>query len=164
MKKILLTILMFGFVSSQNLYSAPDDKFGVGFMIGDPTGFSFKKWKNDEQAFDAGLSWNIGKNERFRFHGTYLMHNYNIFEGANVSGKLPVYFGVGARVIFRDNDYRNDDDEKEELSLGIRVPVGISYITENENADLFAEIVPTMGVVPGSSFDFDAAIGARYYF
>ena len=70
-------------------------------------------------------------------------------------GELPVYFGLGGRVVFR---------EKHDDKVGIRFPLGINYIFDNAPFDAFLEIVPILDLTPDTDFDLEAAIGIRYFF
>jgi len=48
--------------------------------------------------------------------------------------------------------------------LGLRLPVGLTYLFDGAPVDLFLEAVPSLDLLPGTSFDLDAALGARYWF
>jgi len=48
--------------------------------------------------------------------------------------------------------------------LGVRIPVGLAYEFANHPFDIFVEIVPILDITPDTDFDFEGAIGARYYF
>jgi len=70
-------------------------------------------------------------------------------------GKLPLYFGGGARILFK----RHEDDR-----FGLRAPVGLAYMFDNVPVDIFAELAPTLDLAPGTRFSVYGGIGARYYF
>jgi hypothetical protein len=42
--------------------------------------------------------------------------------------------------------------------------VGLAYLFDGAPVDVFLEAAPTMSLIPDTDFDFDAAIGARYWF
>ena len=48
--------------------------FGVGAMLGAPTGLSLKYWLTDTSAIDGGLAWHFGDDDRFQIHSDYLYH------------------------------------------------------------------------------------------
>lgn len=154
MKKILLFTAVFVFaVSSVSLPQAKG--LGIGIIAGEPTGLSFKTWLSGESAIDAGLGWSFVKNGSLHIHADYLHH----FGGIDVSsGDLPFYIGVGGRIKLKNKDKGYNDDK-----IGIRVPVGITYIPASTPIDLFLEVVPVLDLVPESSMEFNAAIGIRYY-
>ncbi len=148
MKKLLFILLL---ISVQNVYPVQTGNFGLGIILGEPTGISFKSWQSREIAFDAALAWSLGKNGNIHIHVDYLIHNYDIIKLHKA--KLPVYFGIGGRL-----------ESKDESALGVRIPLGMSYMFEKAPIDLFFEIVPTLNIIPETIFDLEGGIGVRYYF
>ena len=148
-KNILLTLglilILSGFTFSQN------KKIGAGIILGEPTGFSFKYWLTEKTALDAGLDWSFVDENAFQIQADYLIHNFNLFKFPE--GKLPFYFGIGGRIKF-SND----------VKLGIRVPLGITWIFNDESFDVFFEAVPILDILPETDFTISAAIGGRYFF
>ena len=133
---------------------AADKHVGVGFILGEPTGIDAKFWLANEHALEFGAAWSLSGNNEFHLQGDYLFHKYGLFD-LNNADELPLYFGVGARMILRENA----DD-----IVGIRFPVGLTYIFANYPFDIFGEIVPILDVAPDSDFDLEGAIGARFWF
>jgi hypothetical protein len=86
-------------------------------------------------------------------HADVLWHNFDLIKVPQ--GRLPIYFGVGALVRFRDNA----DDQ-----LGVRIPVGVSYMFEQAPIDIFAEIGPAIDIVPDVRGEVTAGIGIRFWF
>lgn len=163
-KRSMLAVAVIGlFALAQGVFAEPKRGLGVGVIVGEPTGISIKKWISDERAIDAALAWSFSENDSFQFHADYLIHNFGLLNIEPADHRLPVYYGIGARVKLRDSNNdrgRNNDD----TLIGIRVPFGISYIFKDEPFDIFAEIVPVLDVVPDTDFDINAAIGVRFYF
>lgn len=140
-----------------------EEGIGIGVILGEPTGISVKKWIGKDRAIDAAAAWSFSENDSFQIHADYLIHNFGLLQTGNIGGRLPVYFGVGARIKLQNNDNghgRNDHD----ALVGVRVPFGISYLFAKVPVDLFAEIVPVLDIVPDTDFDINGAIGARFYF
>ncbi|NTV84909.1 MAG: hypothetical protein HGA23_11530, partial [Bacteroidales bacterium] len=124
---------------------------GLGVIIGEPTGISFKKWTNKNQAFDGAVAWSFGHQDAFHLHLDYLFHNRRlIIIDRNV---IPFYYGIGGRFKFADSN-----------TFGIRFPLGITVFIVEAPIDLFLEVVPVMNLAPETDLDLNAAIGARYYF
>jgi hypothetical protein len=142
---IIFIILISGYSLSQ------DKKMGAGIILGEPTGFSFKYWLTEKTALDAGLAWSFVDANAFQIQADYLIHNFNLFNFPE--GKLPFYFGIGGRVKF-SND----------VTLGIRVPLGITWIFNDAAFDVFFEAVPILDILPETNFTISAAIGGRYFF
>lgn len=132
---------------------AMDRRFEAGLVLGEPTGASLKYWFNDTLAVDSALGWSFHRETDLYLHGDVLWHKFDLFRVPE--GELPLYFGVGARVKFRDN---NDD------RVGIRLPVGVTYLFANTPVSLFIEVAPIIDFTPSTQGGFTAGIGARYRF
>lgn len=153
MKKISFIIFaIFSFYLSSN---AQESGFGVGIMLGEPSGLSAKKWLNSTNAIDAGMGWSFLENGSLHVHADYLYHNYDLIKVSDA--KIPFYFGIGGRFKFKGDDKSNGN------SIGVRVPVGLAYQFSRAPFDVFAEIVPILDLSPDTRFTFNSAIGVRYY-
>jgi hypothetical protein len=125
---------------------------GIGIIAGEPSGFSFKWWSEGTTAVDAVTGWSLDEGD-FYVHCDYLWHRE--FEDVEIGGTVPLYFGVGARLLLRD-----DDDAK----VGVRIPVGVDYLLDKGRFDVFVEIAPIFNFVPETEFDLSGGVGARFYF
>jgi hypothetical protein len=131
--------------------AAAQGNFGLGIILGEPTGVSGKLWLTDRSAVDMAAAWSFSDQEAFHLHADYLLHNFDLISVSQ--GRLPIYFGVGGRVKFED-----------ESKLGVRVPVGLAYIFDGAPLDIFFEIVPILDLIPDTEFEANAAIGIRFFF
>ena len=143
-----LTLLVLGVVVSSTALAG----VGVGIVAGEPSGFSFKWWDGGETAIDAVTGWSLGDGD-FYAHADYLWHR--VIEDKEIPGSVPLYFGVGARLLLRD---------EEDSKIGVRIPIGLDYLFEDGRFDVFIEIAPVFNIVPDTEFDLTGGIGARYYF
>lgn len=125
--------------------------WGIGFMVGNPTGLSFKAWTGKTRAFDAGAAWAFGDQDKLQLHADYLFHNYRVIKVE--SGQLPFYVGIGARVKF-----------EKDTRVGVRIPVGLCYLFKNHPIDIFFEVVPIIDLAPETEMDMNVALGIRYFF
>lgn len=150
MKKIKYTVILFTilFLSAAN---AQSKGIGLGLIVGEPTGISFKYWTGSTTAVDAALAWSFIDEGAFHIHGDYIFHNFTLI--TIPEGKLPFYYGIGARI-------KTANDTK----LGVRVPLGLAYLFNSAPIDIFLEIVPILDLTPKTDFAINAALGARYYF
>jgi hypothetical protein len=137
----------------QNYSSDRSGRFGVGVIFGEPTGVALKYFLNDTIAVDGGVGWAFHHHTDWHLHGDILWHNFDLIPVPE--GKLPLYFGVGARFKVEDRD----DDR-----FGIRVPVGVSYIFERLPMDVFAEIAPVLDLAPSTRGGLTAGVGIRWWF
>ena len=135
----------------------PTEKFGLGVLLGEPTGVSFKYWFDKERAVDGGIGCAFSENDSLQLHGDYLIHNNEISN----SEQWPVYYGIGALLLFKDGDKHHDN----ETVLGFRVPIGMTYLFEEDIPyEFFFEVAPVLEVAPRAGLDVNASVGLRFYF
>jgi hypothetical protein len=130
---------------------AQSSGIGVGLIVGEPTGISGKYWTGSTTAFDAGLAWSFIDENAFQIHADYIFHNMRLITIPD--GKLPFYYGIGARLKTATN-----------VQLGVRVPLGLAYLFQNAPIDIFIEVVPILDLIPKTDFQISVALGARYFF
>jgi len=150
MKKMILLCLTPLLLSAADI-SGPAGSFGVGIMMGEPTGISLKSWLTRSNAWDGGIAWGFGEGGALYLHGDYLWHQFNLISVDE--GKLPLYYGVGGRVLFADKSH-----------LGVRGVVGLDYMFARVPVDIFLELAPILDLVPETDFIINGALGFRYFF
>lgn len=128
-------------------------RFGVGAMVGEPTGASLKYWITRYGAIDGGLGISFHGKDSFHIHADYLHHLFDVIDLEQ--GRLPIYFGGGLRGKIRDN---RDD------VMGFRAVAGLNYLFEDEPIDVFFEAGPVFDVTPDAEVNYTVAAGARYWF
>ncbi|MBI5475743.1 MAG: hypothetical protein HY964_03295 [Ignavibacteriales bacterium] len=134
-----------------NSYSQ-DRGFGLGIMIGEPTGLNAKGWLTKRTAIDAGLAWSFVHETALHVHVDYLIHSFNVFPDAE---QLPLYYGIGGRI---------RTGEKRDAQVGLRMVGGIEYMFRTAPIDIFFEIAPILDLTPKTELNMNAGIGARFYF
>ena len=127
------------------------ETFGIGVLLGEPTGISAKLWLGETMAVDLAAAWSFVNESAFHLHADYLFHFYDLITVSK--GSLPVYLGVGGRFRF-----------EKRFRFGVRIPVGLEYLFEDIPLDVFAEIGPIVDLVPATGFDIGGGIGVRYIF
>lgn len=133
--------------------TAQDKNFGVGVILGEPTGLSGKYWISAENAFDAALAYSfLEDNKSFSFHANYLYHLSGVIDRHY---KMPLYYGFGVRFRAREN---------KDNSFGVRGVIGFLVYLKEAPVDIFFEAAPVFRLLPDTNIDFDIAIGARYFF
>lgn len=147
----LLAVLLISGISKAGT-NAGDQ--GYGLIIGNPIGLSGKVWFSDRVAMDGAVGINQGD---FGVHFSFLFHDFDVLRRMRINQnpdlETPVYFGVGPRLIFSDND-----------EFGIRLPVGVSLLPKGTPWEFFVELAPVLRMTPDTGLDGDFALGARYYF
>jgi hypothetical protein len=151
MKKpvLCLIIIILGTISP-----AQDKGYGIGIIIGEPTGLSGKYWLNNANALDFGLGFSFThfNNSRIQLHCDYLWNIYDLFK---TSEKFVIYYGPGIKILTGGSN---------DAKLGIRGVAGIGWFIKDAPLDLFFEAAPVVYLIPGTILKIDGGIGARYYF
>jgi len=138
---------------------------GLGVIAGEPTGVSLKVWLDGRHAVDAAIGWSFSENESLQIHGDYLWHTFDLLRPGDVKGRLPVYYGVGARLKMQDEgDGHGHGGNDDDALFGVRFPLGIDWIASTAPIDVFVEIAPVLDLIPSSDLSFNAALGVRYWF
>ncbi len=150
MKKTFALLILL-FITLQISTSAQDRGFGLGIILGEPTGVSGKLWTSGENAFDFAAAWSFKGDGHLLLQADYVWHIFRLIPVS--SGKLPFYVGVGGRVVFADD-----------ATIGVRVPLGLDYMFADAPVDIFVELVPILDLAPSTDFDFNGGIGARFWF
>jgi hypothetical protein len=149
-KYVLLALLV---LIASNTFALEHGKYGLGIMLGEPTGITDKYFFNEESAIDFGAGWQITDTKNFQIYGDYLYHLNYILDVSE--GTFPLFFGAGLRYVIRE-----DDDD----GIGIRLPVGLEYIVQHMPIRIFVELVPVLDLTSDTEFDLDGGVGVRYFF
>jgi hypothetical protein len=152
MKRLVaLSIGVFIFFATPN--NAQNKGFGIGLMIGQPTGFAAKNWMNGNNALDFALGFSFARNySGVNMHSDYLWHSYNAIQS---SEKFVLYYGPGLSL-------RTGKDGNGQF--GIRGELGLEWMSHSAPIDVFIEIAPVFNFIATTGFNVDASFGARYYF
>jgi hypothetical protein len=140
----------------------PVDKgtFGVGIIVGEPTGICAKLYLKDDQAIQAAAAMSfIGGG--VQLHADYVFHPWILQD--KESFVLPVYLGPGIRFI----DYYGTMNAGSHVALGLRVVVGLLFDFKNVPLDAFLEVAGVPEYDFGTSklgVTLNVAAGVRYYF
>jgi len=53
-----------------------DQGFGLGVILGEPTGISWKAWTGSRSAIDGAVAWSFEKEAAVHLHADLLWHNF----------------------------------------------------------------------------------------
>ena len=152
MKKLFFIIMITGLmIISSKPIIAQDHGFGLGIILGEPTGLSAKLWTSSSNAFDFAAAWSFKGEGNMLLQADYVWHSFRLIHV--LSGKLPLYYGIGGRVILSDDPL-----------LGVRIPLGLNYQFADAPIDIFLEIVPILDLIPATDFDLGGGLGVRFWF
>lgn len=146
------------FLFSVSTLFAQQSGFGVGALIGEPTGISAKYWLNNARALDAAAGFSLFGNKGFSFHVDYLYHIFNSSKLKKLSNKnLPIAFFYGYGLNFGAGS-------KYSSGFGFRGVLGAEWLLQKYKTDIFIKIAPIFTLLPETGIDFTYAVGARYFF
>lgn len=163
MRKVIISfVLLLAFASLAIAQRRPGQPYsgpqlsrptGLGMMIGEPTGISFKHWVSYKNAFDAGFAWSFaGRGDELHVHADYLWHT-PLRSSDEAVRRTSFYIGVGGRMRF-EGDTR----------VGARVPLGFAHFIKDTPLDVFFEVAPILDIVPETDMSANGGIGLRYFF
>jgi len=137
--------------------------FGIGLILGGPTGISFELGRLSH-TLKAGIGWTLLSSVKIldvNVDYTYVMPGL-----ITKVPELGPYIGLGVKLLFLNDEYKKDKewDTGSSIAIGARIPVGIKYIIKKVPIDIFLEAVPTLIIIPKVELGIDGAFGARYYF
>jgi hypothetical protein len=132
--------------------------FGLGLVLGEPTGICAKLYLANDRAIDAAVG------AAFITGGLQLTSDY-LFHPAILQDRdsfvMPFYAGPGVRLI----DYTGTNSY---FAAGVRGVVGLAFDFKEAPIDAFVEAAVVFETGFSSGHGFGAAInggvGARYYF
>lgn len=157
MKKLLTLTLLLALALGA---TAQVRTFGIGLIIGEPTGLSAK--------------WNLDKTNALVFHLAWSLRG-GIAGGADYlihTGWLPApwrpYLGFGARIAIWDHDNAAKPDELDEgeteLHVSGRGLIGIEYLFLEGHLGVALEVGLGLDFIPAVDFDVSGGLALRYYF
>jgi len=141
--------------------------FGIGIILGAPTGFCGKYYLTKDTALDFALGAYYGYRRDYHHYSGLDLHVDFLWHPAvltkNESFWLPLYIGIGGRIL--------DHDDHDYTHLGVRVPFGLMFDFERVPLDIFLEFAMILDFVEFGSYDGDNfgvdltfGLGFRYYF
>lgn len=139
--------------------------FGIGLVIGEPTGVAAKLYLHDDQALQAAVGFSPVV-DGFQVHVDYVFHPFILEERDAFT--LPAYIGPGVSLLQHAAGRDGDDD----FRIGVRVVAGVLFDFKELPLDVFAEVAGVGQYTFGSESDsvngvglaLNGGIGARYYF
>ena len=153
-----------------------DKSFGLGLMIGEPTGLSGKYHLDAPVAIAFGVGsshyghhhYNDGRRYRYydhdgtHIHADVLWHPLVVVD--NPTLQLPMHVGVGAQV--REHEHYYDPDDYDGVThLGVRVPFGLTMDFKRVPMDAFFELAYSLDFTGEDNHSYIAgSLGGRYYF
>ena len=74
----LIPLALIALLSFPILAHAGEKGFGVGLIVGEPTGVTAKKWLTGSSAIVVSGAYSFGGDDELRIQADYLMHNFKL--------------------------------------------------------------------------------------
>ncbi len=157
---VLSLVVLLSLLLNRDAHAEEKGVFGVGLVLGEPTGVSMKYYLSNDTAVDAAVGGAfIGKG--IQVHADFLWHPWVLESKPSFS--LPAYFGVGARIL----DRNGGGGDQDHVRLGVRGVGGVLFDFTEIPLDVFLEVAGVADYrTKGDAFGLDINLGAgvRYYF
>jgi hypothetical protein len=152
MNRRVFTLLLLVLFSLAATPAFTEGDVGVGFIAGDPTGFSMVI----ADRIALGIGWALAN---------HLQINTDVWViDQTLENDVDWHVGVGGAVkVFNEDSNLSATQEREDadLAVGIRFPVTIQYLL-TQRLELHGEASPGVEVYPGFGLDVDVGLGLRY--
>jgi hypothetical protein len=125
--------------------------FGLGFMLGAPSGLSASLPIGANNAFNFVAGYELVHRPNLVVTGNYVWHRRDLIQVE--VGKCSFYYGPGARL-------RISSDPE----VGLQAVVGIDYFFEGTPIQALFEIGPGINILPDTRPNATAGLGLRYFF
>lgn len=136
-------------------------RFGLGGMVGEPSGLSLKLRLNEALALDMGVGFGAFGPGRLNVHADFI-GALNLTERSRAG--MDLYFGAGPRLALGGSSNGRWKDDSDGFWLGVRGAVGLVWEFQRRPLDVFVEVAPTLWIIDDVRFDVGGAAGARYWF
>lgn len=158
LNRTVLTVLV---IAGIGMGIAHASLFGLGPMIGAPTGLSAKLYTSygmGHADLDAGLGYNWYRDTSYEAYGDLQFHTASLTSRVEAEGAVTLYTGVGAQVRL------SGQSKNPTVRAALRMPFGIEYISTKVPIGLFMEAVPIFNLgTTDNYFGGSAVVGFRYY-
>jgi len=149
----LLALNVAAYSQTQSANYQTYGKFGAGFMVGEPTGISWKYRFSHANALEGAIGFLPDNGYRANFD--YLWHTHPFS-----NDRFGVDYGAGIAL----GPGRTIESRGQDIGFGVRGVAGLNFLIPNAPLDLFMEAAPIMILSPTSKLGVDAGFGMRMYF
>ncbi|MGH2569065.1 MAG: hypothetical protein ACRDGA_12065, partial [Bacteroidota bacterium] len=147
---VMRTVLVIGLLLLTSLPVYSQTRFGLGIVVGVPSGVSGTVVTSTTTAVDFQLAWNL--NNSFFAQGHYDLILVDLTE--NRTERVDLYGGPGAFV--RLSSGKGDQ-------FGFSGNFGIRWLL-HKHIELFGELAPKVGLISETEIDLTGGMGFRYVF
>jgi hypothetical protein len=163
MKNLIFFFLLFILITPRTFART----FGLGVQLGNPTGITGKYNYRDHTSINGVLAYD---SHEIVIYGDYLHHFPEAFrqqKNAFLTSLLP-YVGVGPLFAFGDGEKEHNhnviDEDEDEFAFGVRIPLGVEWLSKEIPIGISLEIAPGITIIPGTDAFIQGGLAIRYYF
>jgi hypothetical protein len=150
-RRAAIIVIFVLFTSTSSPARADGGPFGLGLILGEPTGLSLAYRLSQRNAIAGAVGIDVFDDNDFYAHADFLFVLPDLLSGGSVG--LSPYLGPGVFLI-----------EFGEIGIGGRLPFGLSLDFRRAPIQIFGEVTLSLLLVPDTAGDIGGAIGFRYYF
>lgn len=161
-KRLSLSVMVCLLLCAGHLQGQTGGRFGIGIMLGDPSGLSWKYHLSARTAL-AGVA-GFSPFDRFRLHVDHLWVARPFDEPA-----LTLWYGVGgvlgfghARVFVR-NGKNSYVTRSVSTGFGVRMAGALTYAIPRSPVEAGVELAPVLIIGPDPGAGLDAGLFVRFY-
>ncbi len=135
--------------------------WGLGAVIGDPTGLSTNYFINDNRTIHTTLAYDLNSDNDLRLtsHYTLRVNNLN-FEKLN----LGWFYGMGAQISLENHDHNNHHHDHKDVEFGPSGTIGLFHEFTKTPLEFFLKGNLTVNVISHTNADLDGMLGLHYNF
>lgn len=124
--------------------------WGGGVQVGSISAVTLDRPYDERASFNAGIGSDSGDLTFYVDHLWYLTRDTIVHP----------YAGLGAGLMH--DDERDDNNDRDEVLGTARIPIGLSYYTNNARLNIYLQFTPLFDT--SGDTDANADLGLRYYF
>jgi hypothetical protein len=165
MKQLPLTFTRWMLISSLMVPGLAFAKtWGLGAVIGAPTGLSANYFLSESRTVHTTLAYDLSGDDAFQIasHYQWRMNDLNLEKL-----KLGWFYGVGARLAFKDHDehnHHNHDRDDDKTDFGPSGTIGIFHEFTDVPLEVFLKGNLTVNIISDTDVDADGMLGLHYNF
>jgi len=140
--------MLLAFTSS--LQAKDRNGFGIGPVIGEPTGLNAQFFWDQSSAVDVGAAWSW--DEWLLLSADFQMYDFFM----DMPREWKWFYGGGVYMTLANDTHKDN-------SFGVRVPLGMRYHFPYSIVDVWGEVDPGVELAPETKFAFQGGIGLTFW-
>ena len=135
-------------LSSSAIAEEDKNEFGLGVVLGEPSGLNGQFYWTDKTAMDITAAWSW--RDWFSVSADYQVYDYIL----DSPREWKWYWGGGAYMTLPQN---------EQGTFGVRIPLGIKYHIPHSPVDIWGEVDPALQLIKSTEPEIQGGIGITFW-